>query len=197
MGRSRSRASVLLGRLAELGLWKRDTVKSWRIAKQAPKTESFAMVAHDVLKDSFGFDFRTRAQVEQDFVSRGHEVAEKSADHAENEAPEGDTYFRDVGMDDENYAPIAEFLPTADVIDFAKATGNRRTPPPARDEQEAATDEQEAATDEHISIALIMNLYREQGCISRTKHPTSLPSQPETVRLGMFAGLSPSSGDGA
>ena len=91
MSRSRCRASVLLDRLGERGLWRRTGKRTWLVAKHRPKSEPFAMVPHFILATAFGFDFRTRAEVENsadpaefeptaeviDFAPRKHEVSGK------------------------------------------------------------------------------------------------------------------------
>ena len=182
MRRSRCRASVLVNRLAKRGLWRRTGARTWLVAKHRPRAEPFAMVPHFILETAFGFDFRTRAEVENE--------AKNSADPAEFEPD----------PEDENSANSAEFLPTAEiinlvppkpevlaeVIDFAQETGNTRTPQAATREHHAATREQKAATREHISRTIFKNLFHEPIESSRRDAPTSL--LPCGQAAGMFGG---------
>ena len=192
MSRSRNRASVLVDRLGERGLWRRTSKRTWLVAKHRPKSEPFTMVPHFILATAFGFDFRTRAEVENsagsaEFESTAEdENSENDSEFVRSPGTTTHTYFPDVCMDeDENSAPGAENLPTAEVIDFAEKSGKGRTPQAARDGHLAARDGQKAARDGHISRT-IKNLFQEPLESSRRDAPT--PRLPSGLVAGMFGG---------
>ena len=164
MGRSRCRASVLLDRLGERGLWRRTGKRTWIVAKHRPKSEAFAMVPHFILGTAFGFDFRTRAEVQDEAKNSAGSAEFVSAEVIDFPQPE----------------------PSAEVIDIAEKTGKRRTPQPARDEHLAARDEQKAARREHRSRTFIKNLFQEPLQSSRRDAPTTL--LPSGLVAGMFGG---------
>ena len=199
MRRSRCRASVLVNRLAKRGLWRRTGARTWLVAKHRPRAEPFAMVPHFILETAFGFDFRTRAEVENEAKNSADpaefepdpedENSANSAEFVRSPGATSHTYIRDVGMKtegEETYHDGTFDAPTAEVIDFAQETGNTRTPQAATREHHAATREQKAATREHISRTIFKNLFHEPIESSRRDAPTSL--LPCGQAAGMFEG---------
>ena len=104
MSRSRCRASVLLDRLGERGLWRRTGKRTWLVAKHRPKSEPFAMVPHFILATAFGFDFRTRAEVENSADPAEFEPT------AEDENSENDSEYL---IRASRYSPVRKNCPTA------------------------------------------------------------------------------------
>ena len=185
MSRSRCRASVLLDRLGERGLWRRTGKRTWLVAKHRPKSEPFAMVPHFILATAFGFDFRTRAEVENSADPAEFEPT------AEDENSENDSEFvrSRIPHDLRNTVIPDHDIATAEVIDFVprkhEVSGKGRTPQPARDEHLAARGEQKAARGEHISRTIKI-LFQEPLESSRRDAPTTL--LPSGLVAGMFGG---------